>query len=99
MKKEKLTSEEIAKLSATNEKAQNLQRQMQQTKQKLQQAQEQQGEVIEGIKNRLDLSEEVQPEDFDFSEVNFDSFQGSVIIKEEEDEPERAPPQQNQGEE
>ena len=98
MKKE-LTSEEIAKLSATNEKAQNLQGQMQQVKQKLQQTQKQQEEVIEGIKDRLDLAEDVQPEDFDFSEVDFDSFQGSVIIKEEEDEPERAPPQQNQGEE
>ena len=99
MKKEELTTEEIAKLSATDQKSQRLQKQMQETQQELQQAQDQQGEIMEDIKSRLDLSEEVQPEDFDFSEVNFDSFQGSVIIKEEEDEPERAPPQQNQGEE
>ena len=90
MKKKELTTEEIAKLSATDQKAQNLQRQMQQTQQELQQTQGQQGEIIEDIKSRLDLAEDIQPEDFDFSEVDFDSFQGSVIIKQEDDEPETA---------
>ena len=84
MRKKELTSEEIAKLAATDQKSKRLQKQLQQTRQRLQQAQGQQGEIIEDIKSRLDLSEEVQPEDFDFSEVNFDSFQGSVIIEQEE---------------
>ena len=99
MKKEELTSEEIAKLSATNQKAQKLQGQMQQAKAKLQQTQKQQEKVIEDIKDRLDLAEDIQPDDLDFSQVDFDSFQGSVIIKQEDGgEPETVQPQ-NQGEE
>ena len=82
MKKEELTSEEVAKLSATNQKAQRLQGEMQQIKQKLKQTQNQQEKVIAGIKDRLDLSEDVQPEDLDFSQVDFGNFQGSIIIEE-----------------
>ena len=81
MKKEELTSEEIAKLSATNQKAQRLQGEMQQIKQKLKQTQNQQEKVIDSIRDRLELSGDVQPEDLDFSQVDFDSFQGSVIIE------------------
>ncbi len=84
MKKEELTELEIAKISSHNSQIENLKRTLQQVQAKLQKHQQGINEILDQIKERAGLPEDYPVDKLNFEAVNWEEFEGSIIIEDEE---------------
>lgn len=93
MKDVKLTELEVAKMKADNESINNMVSQAQQIQGKIQQLQASLHATAQEVLERVDLEDPAPLDQWNFNEVNWDQFAGTVKIP-EADEVEKVEPRE-----
>jgi hypothetical protein len=85
MRKEELTELEIAKIQSHNSQIENLQNKMRQIQGKMQKHQEGLNNILNQIKERVDIDEDFPVDRMNFSGVNWEEFEGPVMFEDDSD--------------